>query len=190
MRKRLTPATLLAMLALLVATAGTATATTAVLITGKQIKNGSIGAVDLSAAAKRSLRGQRGPAGARGFAGAPGTPGTPGTQGPAGPAGPPGVQVVKAYVSAGTIAAGAVDSFFATCPAGEGIISGGVFTDSGVIFFDGRVGNGWGIGVDNSGSGIAADAEVYLNCSPGVSAQAVESITASRLGALRAARAN
>ena len=41
-------------------------------ITGKQIKNGTIEAKDLSKAARASLRGQQGPAGAAGAAGPPG----------------------------------------------------------------------------------------------------------------------
>ncbi len=44
-------------------------------ITGKQIKNGTIEAKDLSKAARASLRGQQGPAGAAGAAGAAGPPG-------------------------------------------------------------------------------------------------------------------
>ena len=46
------------------------TATAAKLVTGQQIKNGTIGTADLSGSAKRALRGNAGP------------------QGPAGPAGP------------------------------------------------------------------------------------------------------
>jgi hypothetical protein len=56
-------------------------ATAASLITGKQIKNHTIGLVDLKFSAQKALRGQRGPTGPAGPAG---------TQGPAGPQGPPG----------------------------------------------------------------------------------------------------
>ena len=47
-------------------------------VTGAKIKNGSLGALDLSAAARRTLTGSRGPAGAKGDAG---------DRGPTGPAG-------------------------------------------------------------------------------------------------------
>src|SRR4051794_37439904 len=58
-------------------------------ITGKQIKNGSIGTKDLSAAARASLRGQQGP---------PGAPGAKGDQGPVGPAtGPAGGDLTGSY---------------------------------------------------------------------------------------------
>lgn len=63
-------------------------------ITGKQIKNGSIGAKDLSKAARTSLKGQSGlpgPTGAPGSPGAQGPQGVPGPQGPQGTQGPQGV---------------------------------------------------------------------------------------------------
>lgn len=60
------------------------------LITGKDVKNGSLGVVDLSAAARKSLRGKTGPAGANGANGLPGAPGGTGPAGPAGPIGPQG----------------------------------------------------------------------------------------------------
>lgn len=66
------------------------------LITGKQVKDRSLGVRDLSPAARRSLRGQRGatgPAGPPGLAtvaGVRGETGAPGPAGPVGPQGPPG----------------------------------------------------------------------------------------------------
>ena len=69
---------------LAVATAGTATA--AKLITGKDIKNGSIARKDLNTAVRAELSepakpGPRGPAGPAGPAGAKGAPGAPGAPG-------------------------------------------------------------------------------------------------------------
>ncbi len=86
-------------LSIVLISAGSATA--ARLITGKDIKNGSvtgqdiknksIGAVDLSAGAKKSLTGPAGPAGPAGAAGGPAGPvGPAGATGPAGPGGPAG----------------------------------------------------------------------------------------------------
>ena len=71
-------------LGLVIATAGTATA--ARLITGKQIRDGSISAKDLSRAVRAQLR----KAGVRGLQGIPGTPGTQGSQGTKGDQGPAG----------------------------------------------------------------------------------------------------
>jgi hypothetical protein len=56
-------------------------------ITGKQIKDGSVEAKDLSKAARTSLKGQRGPAGPQGEPGDEGPTGAAGPEGPAGPAG-------------------------------------------------------------------------------------------------------
>jgi Collagen triple helix repeat (20 copies) len=60
-----------------------------VLVTSKNIKNGTIQTVDISAKAKRALKGNRGP---RGFDGAPGAPGPQGPQGPQGLRGSPGLR--------------------------------------------------------------------------------------------------
>ncbi|HEU4703541.1 MAG TPA: hypothetical protein VFS37_13750 [Conexibacter sp.] len=62
------------------------------LITGADIKNGSITRADLSRGTVSSLKGKRGPAGRDGFTGARGPQGDTGPQGPAGPAGPVGPQ--------------------------------------------------------------------------------------------------
>jgi hypothetical protein len=77
MRHRLSPATVIALLALFVALGGTAGAA-AVLVTSAQIKNGTIQLADISGKAQRALRGKRGPQGPQG------------PQGPAGQQGPPG----------------------------------------------------------------------------------------------------
>jgi hypothetical protein len=93
MQKRLTPAMVVAMIALLVAASGTAGAATSGLISGAQIKNGTIGLVDLSASAKKSQKGQRGlqgPAGPQGGQGPQGTQGPQGAQGPQGERGQAG----------------------------------------------------------------------------------------------------
>ncbi len=86
-------------LGVVVATAGTATA--AKLITGKQIKDGSISAKDLSKAVQAQLakagtsgaagaNGQPGSAGPTGTQGTPGQPGADGKAGATGPTGPTG----------------------------------------------------------------------------------------------------
>ncbi len=72
-------------LGLVIAVAGTATA--AKLITGKQIKDGSISAKDLSKVLRAQIAkpGSPGPAGTQGTQGAKGDPGAPGAVGPQGP---------------------------------------------------------------------------------------------------------
>lgn len=55
------------------------------LITGSNIKDGSIGLKDLSRSARRALKGARGPQGAKGPAGTNGAPGGPGTSGSTAP---------------------------------------------------------------------------------------------------------
>src|SRR3954447_14306044 len=60
---------------------GVGSATAASLITGKQIKNGSIQYSDLSKKAKKKLGGKRGATGAAGLAGAKGDTGAQGLAG-------------------------------------------------------------------------------------------------------------
>jgi hypothetical protein len=71
------------------------------VLTGGNIKNGSLSAIEFSAAAKAALRGAQGPAGVQGLvgpagpagvAGPRGTSGSTGSQGPAGSQGPQGPQ--------------------------------------------------------------------------------------------------
>ena len=131
MRKRITPATILAMIALFVALAGTATAGTA-LITGAQIKNGSIGLADMSPKAKAALKGARGPQGPAGRMGPMGAAGLAGAQGVQGPAG--GFDPNKiTYVEGATITIAPQDaqSALVACPAGAKAISGGWVVISG-----------------------------------------------------------
>jgi hypothetical protein len=132
MRKRFTPATVIAMVALFVALAGSATAGTA-LITGAQIKDGSIGLPDLSANAKRALKGQRGPRGYQGPQGASGLTGAPGAPGARG-----GFDPAKLKYITGpdvSVAPGQVGSAQADCPAGTAAVSGGFFSSVGNVGF-------------------------------------------------------
>src|SRR3954469_12566968 len=72
--------------------AGTAAAGPAAkkLLTGKDIKDGSIGIVDLSSSTRVGLKGARGPAGPQGDNGVSGAKGDTGAAGPAGPTGATG----------------------------------------------------------------------------------------------------
>jgi hypothetical protein len=67
----------------------TATAAT-IMVTSKNIKNGTIQTVDISAKAKQALKGNRGPQGPSGVPGPNGLAGVAGPQGAKGDPGPPG----------------------------------------------------------------------------------------------------
>jgi Collagen triple helix repeat (20 copies) len=77
-----------AVVAAVVASASGTAAT--IVVTSKNIKNGTIQTVDISAKAKRALRGNRGPRGLQGLAGVSGPQGPTGVPGPAGQAGAAG----------------------------------------------------------------------------------------------------
>jgi Collagen triple helix repeat (20 copies) len=83
--------TLVAAIVAAVVAAASGTAAT-IVVTSKNIKNGTIQTVDISAKAKRALKGNRGPRGLRGLAGAQGAQGIQGLQGPPGAAGAPGAK--------------------------------------------------------------------------------------------------
>jgi hypothetical protein len=157
MRKRVTPAFVVALIALFVALTGTATATSYVLISGKQIKDGSIGLADLSKKAKRALKGQRGPAG---------PPGVQGAQGVAGGFDPAKVNYVEgAAIVLAPLTAG---SATATCPAGATVLSGGWFVltgDVGEVYGNQAADRGsWSINVFNHDSFNAASVTPYAVC--------------------------
>ena len=135
--------------ALIAATAATAAGVK--LITGRQIKNGSIGLVDLSGSAKRSLRGQQG---------AQGPPGT--------------IAAITAVHVVKTLPPGAIDYAVAACPAGQAPVSGGfAFPGSGGVFFSFGGASSWGAGGDNFFGVLNADLEVWAYCAPGLAVQSL-----------------
>ncbi len=95
MRRRIrataSPAMIVACIAVVLAMTGSAFAARA-LITGADIKDGTITRADLSGRAVRSLKGKRGPAGAAGRDGFNGPQGPQGSTGPDGPQGPQGAR--------------------------------------------------------------------------------------------------
>src|SRR3954453_13432682 len=82
------PSMVVSIVALVVACSGGAVA--AVVITSKQIKNGTIQLGDINKSARKSLAGKKGPAGPSGPAGARGPAGPTGPAGPAGTSGSAG----------------------------------------------------------------------------------------------------
>ncbi len=96
---RVSPAMVVAVVALLAATAGTAVGQDAVtaakkLVTGKQIKNGSVTGKDINngSLTGKDFAGGGGPKGGTGSQGPVGTKGAAGAQGPAGPKGADGAK--------------------------------------------------------------------------------------------------
>jgi hypothetical protein len=103
LKRRLSPAMVVAVVALCSALGGSATAALVVTgstvkdgsLTGKDVRNRSLGTRDLSANAVGALRGQQGPAGPPGLQGLKGDPGPKGDQGTKGDTGPRGPSFAK-----------------------------------------------------------------------------------------------
>jgi hypothetical protein len=181
------PAMVIALIALLIATAGTAYGVKSVRhypefngvdiidnsLTSADIKNGSLGRVDMSSSALRSLRGLRG---AQGPAGPQGPQGPAGINGAAGAQGAPGpVKVV--YRASGSISQDpfSQDSGVAQCDAGLYAVGGGVVTSGDYdqqqvnsswpvpTNSSSNVSTAWGAYVDNI-SNVAQSFKVYVIC--------------------------
>lgn len=155
--------------AAIVAAASSTAAT--IVITSKQIKDGSIQAVDLSAGAKRALKGARGAPGARGAQGSQGPAGIQGPQGIQGPPGAPGIQRLRLVTSGSvTITPGTQGQAEAACPAGETAVSGGYGLDStdAAVFNSFGNGSGWVAEAENpTGTGVpTAHLTAYAYCAP------------------------
>jgi hypothetical protein len=136
---RLSPATVISLIALFVALGGTAFAVSKVTgadvkdssLTGKDIKDGSLAAKD----ADDSLAGQPGPRGPQGPQGAQGPQGPQGLPGGTGPTGPPGVPGAPATTTFTTpqnstaFDVTAQKELSVSCPAGSKVSGGGFVVD-------------------------------------------------------------
>jgi hypothetical protein len=156
-----------------------ASATAAFVVTSKNIKNGTIQTVDLSAKARKALKGKAGPAGARG------------PQGPAGPQGPPGfvgaTRIVSATFSVPVNTAGSPQTV--SCPDGTGVISGGVVSEThGDTWVDAPSGNGWSGAANNALGTSPGEVTVYALCAQGVAAPSTSSASVSTGAAAAATR--
>jgi hypothetical protein len=163
------PATTLAILALLAATAGSATAAAERLITGRQIKNGSVTGADIKnkSLTASDIRGAI--RGARGAPGREGPPGPAGAQGAQGPKGDPGsvgpITAVEAVSQ--PIPPQDVGGAAAACPAGQTAISGGFDLTEGatIVLIDRAVAaNVWFVGGINVSSTDTATVKAYAYC--------------------------
>jgi hypothetical protein len=167
-----------AVVAAIVAAASSTAAT--IVVTSKNIKNGTIQTVDISAKAKRALKGNRGP---RGFQGAPGATGATGATGPQGP---PGVQSLTPVGNSTTVAPGSFGTVTANCPGGQSPVSGG-FLFAGITTASNRVTPGWLV---NGVNDLATPQELtaFAYCSPNITSAAETTPTRGGLEQLAEAR--
>jgi hypothetical protein len=179
-----------------VVAAASSTAAT-IVVTSKNIKNGTIQTVDISAKAKRALKGNRGPrgvaglrgpqglAGATGPAGAVGPPGPQGPSGPSGPQGPagPGLSDLYYVLATGTAPPSSPGTAVAQCDPGDIVISGGGSVNTGRIYATRATGSfpydGWLVGAYNESTTATATIEAVALC--GIY-DAAGAITARRRG--------
>ena len=200
------PAMVVALIALFVALSGTATAG-GLLITSRQIKNGTIQAVDLNARTLRQLAGRPGPTGPQGPEGAPGPQGPlgpsgdrgpQGVQGPPGPAGSSSASgvYVRTFDSVAEAGGGSFVNLF--CGPNEVALTGGVRTESvfGVLFdsypimptagnprpaVHGEKPAGWRGGVSTKTNSTRVPYTVYVLCTlPGTSSMPARHARPSR----------
>jgi hypothetical protein len=162
------PAFVLALIALFVALSGGAVAAGIVPLARHAITAGTAGnALKLGGKTRaqlaQSFRGARGPQGLRGPAGAAGP------AGPAGPAGSSPAAAVSVHTSAFSLAAGANQTFVASCSAGQKAVGGGYDSDgnAAVINLDLKptaADDGWSLLLVNEDKNASHAGTVYAVC--------------------------
>jgi hypothetical protein len=173
--RRPSPSLLIALAAVVLASAGSATA--ARLITGKQIKNGSIASADVrdGSLVRGDFKAGQVPAGPRG---AQGPQGPRGATGARGANGTNGFGLLRYPSVKQTFADGDANMVQVECPAGTYAVGGAawaadtatlvtdhpeVITSSGLLYTDADIGAGWFANVSNVNSG-SVDVTVELVC--------------------------
>lgn len=136
-------------------------------ITGKDVKNKSLTRKDF----RGSVQGPQGPQGPQGIGG------------PQGPAGPTVVGHIT-YYSGDFTMTDVIDSATLDCPAGQRLVSGGYFVDSGYAFIDKTYdGASWTVGIDNSSGVSAAQGTITISCAPAGQAIAAKRVSHTRRNA-------
>ena len=175
---RPSPSMLIAIAAVVLASAGSATA--ARLITGKQVKNGSITSADIrnGSLVKGDFKAGQVPAGARGPQGAQGPQGPRGATGGRGANGANGFGLLRYPAVSDTFVDGEADMVQVACPAGTYATGGGawaadsatlvtdhpeVITSSGLLYDDDGIGAGWFANVSDVDSG-SVEVKVQVVC--------------------------
>jgi hypothetical protein len=133
MRRRLTYANVLVTALAFLVLAGTSIAQDAVssaasLVTGKQVKNGTLTGKDVKnhTLTKKDFKGSlRGPAGPQGLQGAQGPQGEKGLQGEKGDTGAAGATNVKVHTASKAITSGSAETVDVFCDTGERAVGGG-----------------------------------------------------------------
>jgi hypothetical protein len=161
--KRPGAAILIALIALFVALGGPAEAGR--LLTGKQIRDGSITGRDIRDASVgyndinsklADIIDEPGPKGPAGPAGPVGPAGPQGAQGPQGPQGPAGLNAtsdITTISGEGAVPDGQVAVYTLPCPDGTTAISGGFYADSGMVYYSAPTDperTGWDAALDNT----------------------------------------
>jgi len=143
---------LLAIVAVLSLASGAAA--TRVLVTSKDIQNGTIRPIDLSAAAKRTIKGEQGIQGRRGIQGPIGPRGLQGNPGP------PGFSGVLPNDNVGSIPPNSSGTVTVACISGYKAVGGGFeATDPNLTVFASKPsasGFGWDVSARNSGNSSEA----------------------------------
>lgn len=125
------------------------------LITGKDVKDGSLTVKDFKASERAKLRGPAGPTGPAGLPGAVGPAGAPGVVTPT---------IVQSPES--TIPAGEIGTVIAFCPAGKKVSGGGYAASIAIAAANipNNLGNAWGAVINNSDNVIPIQASAYAIC--------------------------
>jgi hypothetical protein len=126
------------------------------------------------------LKGNRGP---RGLTGARGPAGAAGAQGAQGPQGPTGFVGATRVVGAEFPVPGLTGEVHTVaCPAGTGVISGGVVSDTpgGDTWYDAPSGNGWAGAANNFTDPDPGVVRVFAVCAQGAPAPTAASSSALR----------
>jgi hypothetical protein len=164
-----------ALVALLFALSGGAIAASALVprnsVGSAQIINHSVKKVDLGTPLPR------GPRGAQGAQGPQGPQGLQGLQGPPGIVG-----ATHAYYADFVVPAGSVAIHGITCPAGTGVLSGGVasITD-GDTWYDAPSGNGWAGAANNFSGSTDGSVRVFVLCGVGAPAPTGPAVSPAKL---------
>jgi hypothetical protein len=142
-------------------TAGTTSAAYQLVITSKQIKNGTIQPVDLSATTKRTMRGAQGLAGPAGPQGPRGFTGERGERGPAG-----FNSVISWSGNYASMSPNQGGTSTATCTSGYKAVGGGFRASSSVVsvYVSQPISGGWEAKGFNYGEIFTESLQAYVLC--------------------------
>jgi hypothetical protein len=154
--------TVIAAIIVSVIVSSSATAGVTTLIRSKDIKNGTIQPIDLSAAAKRGMKGApgaQGPAGPRGLQGVQGVQGLQGERGPA------GFNYVSRHTHSTFLFSNSGGTITVTCTSGQPVGGGFDGADKNVAVYDSHpTSNGWQVRAYNFNTSWSNSVTAYVLC--------------------------